>query len=244
MVDVELPASTMQYCNVEKMLRSLCDQTSPYFALRGLSHHALESMLFNHNIPCCGLSYDLCHQVLCHHILNGMCALSQGSLCVIFSGSCSVKNLAQSVGVQLLNIVCEPSFPLNLLHDICLGLGFHSSGPGEHLYLINELQNYCDRLFSDHTEDPPTFLIQLESATKSELLARAAAHGITCCGTTDAIRNQLSVHFLNGDCNRQHQKLKACGDICASSDPGIPRSDYDHAELQASILSAILYDIP
>jgi hypothetical protein len=109
------------------LFETLCDQSSSYFALHGASPHLMQNMLASHCIPFSGLSYNLCHQALCHHLINGLCACGSGSLCALVSGGLPPLSFALLVGEKILEVVSDPLFPLQILQQIALGLGFHSS---------------------------------------------------------------------------------------------------------------------
>ena len=55
-----------------------------------------------HGIPCDGLSYNLCCQALCHHLLNSLCTRQQGSLCAAVAGSCSAYVLVNTISKTFL----------------------------------------------------------------------------------------------------------------------------------------------
>lgn len=52
---------------------TICDTDSLHFVMFGRSTETVHRALSVHGIPYDGLSYDLCHQALCHHLLNGLC---------------------------------------------------------------------------------------------------------------------------------------------------------------------------
>jgi hypothetical protein len=183
------------------LLGMLCDKSSLFFALHGASPCLMQNMLASHYIPFSGLSYDLCCQALCHYLANGLCACASGLLCALVLGGLPPLSFAVLAGQRLFDLVTDPTFPLQILWQIGLELGFWSSGASEHSDLVCWFQGHNLWLTSSSPENPSDFFVSLESAAKGDLLAQAAAHGLSCAGMSAEIKDLLSVHFSRGTLN-------------------------------------------
>ena len=237
---LKLFAAAVDGPDLSIVLGTLCDDSSPYFAMLGASPRLLQDILASHCIPFSGLSYDSCREALSHHMLNGLCARRHGSLCSLVSGVLHPGPFTILVTQTVLQVVTQPSFPLNILRQICLGLGFRSSGARERSELITLFQQHAQGLESAKPGDPSDFFVRLESATKGDLLARAAAHGLPCAGTLADIRADLSEHFFTGACLDRRSDMVACRATCDAAGPDALST----TGLQAYLMAATAHNIP
>src|ERR1700733_8805591 len=68
----------------------ICDTDPSRFVMLGCSTQTIHCALSNHGIPYDGLSFSLCRQALCHHLVNGLYSShhSFSSLCSVVARSC------------------------------------------------------------------------------------------------------------------------------------------------------------
>lgn len=154
--------------------------------LHGIGVDDLQVILDKHGIQS-NVSIDLCHQVLCHHVLNRHCAKADGEQCHHIVGHFQPGTIAQHLSSMMLDIISKPDFPLDVIQTICAGLSYHYSDVGKHPYLKCELQKRHSQLLTHYVEAPVNFFKHFEQSTKMELLAHAGAHGLLCLGSTDEI---------------------------------------------------------
>jgi hypothetical protein len=131
----------------------------------------MQDMLASHCIPFSRLSYNLRYQALCHHLVNGLCARSSGSLCILVLGGLPPSLFALLVGKKILEVVSDPLFLLQILQQITLGLRFHSSGDQERSDSLSSFRAHNHRLSALSHEKPSNFFLGLETASKAHLLA-------------------------------------------------------------------------
>jgi hypothetical protein len=217
----------------------ICDPSSSSFVLRGLGVDDLRAILEKHAIKF-DMTIDHCRRALCHHILNGLCGKGDGEQCRLFVGRYQPHIIAQRLSSVLLDLISKPEFPLDVIRTVCAGLGYRYSGVGERLYLKRELLKRHDRLLTHSTETPIDFFKHFERITKTDLLAQAGAHGLSCSGSTDEVRTLLADHFTRGECSKNAPTMKACSDVRdVAQSEGCNDND-----IQAYILTAASYNIP
>ncbi|KAF8227938.1 hypothetical protein L208DRAFT_1379572 [Tricholoma matsutake] len=96
------------------LMKTISDLSSPLFVLYGAGIDDLQATLDKH-----GIHYeynplsDSCQQLLCHHILNGMCAKADGKHCQAIAGHYWSGKLAQLLSSTFLDAISEPNFPLD-----------------------------------------------------------------------------------------------------------------------------------
>lgn len=215
---------------------TICYDDSPHFVMNGTSHAALNGVLSDHGIPYWDLEYDFCHQALCHHLLNGLCVKQAGPACIAVAGSASLDGLVAITSSTLLTLFRDESFSLCLLHDICSGLGLRASRSDERAVLAAGIQTRASQGNVKEDVSIHSALCGPDKLSKPELLVRAAAHGLTCSGSSSDIRAVLEAHLLGGECLCTLSMFADCGNVWAKlSVP--PDSGID--ELQIHLLSAV-----
>jgi hypothetical protein len=189
---------------------TICDTDSLHFVMFGRSSQTVYRALSDHGIPKDGLSYDLCRQALCHHLLNGLCARQQGQTCGLVAGSCTVNELVRTISLQFLELCQRPEFSLSLFREICAGLGIRSHGDGERQALLVVCEAWCAVLATCPDTTLHSALFHLEMFSKSEALACAASHGLTCSGTVASVKMAVYEHVFEGACTAAEPDFSAC----------------------------------
>lgn len=212
----ELPqSSTDTSPDLGVVFGTICDTESSRFVMLGRSTQTVHHALSDHGILYDGLSFDLCRQALCHHLVNGLCSShrSSSSLCSVVAGSCSPDLLVTTISSVLLTLAGDPSFSLILLREICVALGIRASGSSERHHLLTALEARHAALSIRPSHSLHSVLFGVAELFKPQVLACAAAHGLTCAGTVSEIQAVIYEHMFQGECASTGDTYAGCHDV-------------------------------
>ena len=99
---------------LDHLMKMICNPASSSFVLCGVGLDGLWVILNEHGIQP-HMSVNLCHQSLCHHILNGLCGKANGEQCRPIVGCYHPSAVAQHMSSALLDIISNINFPLDVI---------------------------------------------------------------------------------------------------------------------------------
>lgn len=153
---------------------------------------------------------ELSQQALCHHILNGLCAISDRSECRAVAGTSHACKLAFLITESPENLVTRNLIDLHLLQCICSGLGIKASGKTEQTTLLAALTERKENMHEANCLTTMALFLRFERLSKILLLNVAAGHGITTAGTIESLRREIISHITKGHCSHLSSSIPNC----------------------------------
>lgn len=225
--------------NLDLLWALVVDINSPAFMLFSFDEDLVHTVLAAHGLNHSGLSFHSCFDLLCHHLLSGLCAGSMHADCCAIAGSVSPSKLAWEISTRLSSEFTTGTLPMTVARQLGMGLGYKKAR--------GDVRPEKDSLFAilsssarheeDHSVPLPVLFSDLDKMKKPDLLILAAMHGLACCGSVDTVISLIVSHLSEGQCalNRSF----GCESVQSDS---ISQSG-DCTDLQVHILKTVVKTI-
>jgi hypothetical protein len=238
-MDVTNSSSSSQYIypDISILWSLVIDIECSNFLLFSFDELHVRSVLSDHGLIHDGLSFHLCFDLLCHHLLSGLCAQSATPACCAIAGSASSPQLCWEISQKLLANYRDGGIPLAVMRQLCFGLGYikpRAQVHSEDAFFAEVLTSRAARMESFEWSVIPVLLSELVKMKKPQLLEIAALHGLACCGKIEAVCTLVINHLCKGACSSE------TSDGCEHIQAEVRSNSNDSSNVQVQILQAAM----
>lgn len=194
---------------------------------------AVHRLMRDHGLPV-NVPFSACFDLLCHHVLSGLCATSHFPACCCIAGSVSMPKLAFEIATGLVPFCEDENLPLTVVRKLCSSLGVRCKRPStkDRPFFIAGLQRRLLMLESSLGSSLSTIVFDLPKMALDEALIVAAFHGIACTGTVEKVSSVVMGHICGGSCARPDT-------TCLDIQDNLPADIQTTSDLQAHLLTSV-----
>ncbi|TFK58151.1 hypothetical protein BDN72DRAFT_907028 [Pluteus cervinus] len=192
-------SSSMKYPDVGYIL-------SP-FTLLSPTVESISILLKQHGIYDKEVPLQVGLRALYHHILHGLCFYRTGVECAHVAGDLPLReNVVVNIIDTLSSFRGGPVYAHNL-REACVAVGIRTRFNARYDTVVALLQSRRDSILDFPDLDLERIINKFQTHDRSDLLAIAAAHGLSYFGPSDNPEDIVLKHLLSGECGEDISEM-------------------------------------